>query len=286
MKKIYVTTNLFRVSESAMFYAAELARQTGAELTVIHAYHLIPYYSDFYASKQREQLEAIREESDAKLREWCESKASSGEFNYRIINREGLPREVIVDAVNQSPPDLLIMGTRTTWLIDKVLFGSKTGEVLAEIDCPLLVVPEDTPYSHFSNIAVASDFLFADLTTIEKLVDIAKPVKGTINVFHVLNKDASTNKDEAEYFDEFKNEIQNRIDYANITFKLVHGHNFVKTINEYTESTGANLLVMSQTDKNWFARLFNPSVTKKRFYRMTIPTLFFKAHDNEAESDF
>jgi len=286
MEKIYVTTNFLEVSESALNYAAELAKQTGAELTLIHAYHLFPYYSDMYATMRYAQSKRMKEDAEVKMRKWCEKNAPSDEFRCKIINREGLSRDVIIDVVNQSPPDLLIMGTHKAWLIDKVIFGSKTGQVLPEISCPLLVIPENTPYVPFSQIVFATDFQDSDLDSIQILVDLAAPLNGTIHVLHVVNDDDPTSTYDITYFEDFKKEVTSKVDYPHINFELVHATKLVKELNNYTKASNANLLVMSQTYKNWYVRLFHASVTQKQFYRITIPTLFFKGLPDDSIGDF
>ena len=279
MKKIFVATNFSPSSEGALTYGVQLAVQSGAELTLIHAYHLTPFPSDSFESMRLAQLRKMEAEAEAAMLEWLQDNAPIAEFNYRIINQQGLAQEVITDLVEAEKPDLLIMGSRKMSLIDKVVFGSVTGGVMDKVDCPMLVVPERSVGQPFNRIVFASDMHDNDLAIIRFLTDLARPVGGKIEVLHLVNDLEDNSQYESSYFEDFKQEIIEKVSYPEIYFELLNTSNLSETLTEHSQEAGANLLVLSSTQKNWFARLFEPSITRQQFYRITRPTLFFKARD-------
>jgi nucleotide-binding universal stress UspA family protein len=279
MNKIYTTTDFGEVSKDATRYASELAIQTNAKLALIHAYQPMPYRTNVYLPTRIEETEKLKQKVEKSMANWCNENIVFNGLKFETINKEGPVKETIVNLVNEEQPDLLIMGTHNAGLIDKVVFGSITGRVLPEITCPLLVVPEGVQYTPFSKIVFATDFHDSDVNCLHQLVELATPTNAEIKVLHILHGNNENQHYETSYFEDFKEDVSQRVKYSNINFELIHANNLITTLNEYTKHSHANLLAMAQTGKNWFARLFDASITKRQLYRITIPTLFFLVRD-------
>ena len=285
MKNLLVATDFHSSSESATEVAVGLAQQFDANLTVLHSYHLFPYYTDMYPTLAANQFEQLEDEAQEAMQKWCSKHLPASGLNYKPLHLPGLARDVIVKQAQELNPDLLVMGTRKTWLIDKVVFGSVAGEVLHDVSCPVLVVPEGSAVDALEKIVYATDFHDSDQECIEQLVKLARPNNATVTVLHVVNDDDPDQAFEENYFEDFKKEMQEAVNYPELRFELVHAAKLVEALSIYAEVEEIGLLAMAKTDKNWFARLFSPSITRKHFYRSTVPTLFFTAADYEAPSD-
>ena len=286
MKTILVATDFHNNSESATRMAVALTKQFDAELTVLHAYHLFPYYTDMYPTLAEQQFDQLKAEAQTAMLEWCTSHLPADEVMYNPLHLPGLASDVIIEQTKKLQPELLVMGTRKTWLIDKVIFGSVAGTVMADVTCPVLVVPENTEATPLKKLLYATDFHDSDLDCIRQLVDLAKPSEASLTVLHIVNDQDPDQEFDTSYFDDFQKEVEEAVNYPHIRFELVHAENLVESLNTYTQVAEIDLLAMAKTGKNWFARLFSPSITRKHFYRSTVPTLFFTAVDDENSTDF
>ena len=224
MKTILVATDFHNNSESATRMAVALTKQFDAELTVLHAYHLFPYYTDMYPTLAEQQFDQLKAEAQTAMLEWCTSHLPADEVMYNPLHLPGLASDVIIEQTKKLQPELL--------------------------------------------------------------VDLAKPSEASLTVLHIVNDQDPDQEFDTSYFDDFQKEVEEAVNYPHIRFELVHAENLVESLNTYTQVAEIDLLAMAKTGKNWFARLFSPSITRKHFYRSTVPTLFFTAVDDENSTDF
>ncbi|WP_414475362.1 universal stress protein [Microvirga sp. M2] len=115
-----------------------------AQLALVHAFLPLAKGKLSYAGLSRETIE--RYVADARVRATKELIAfldANGLDDHRRSMRieEGSPFEVIAAVVEQSKPDVLIVGTHGRSGIAKMLLGSVTEEVLRSLDIDILAVP-------------------------------------------------------------------------------------------------------------------------------------------------
>ncbi len=85
--------------------------------------------------------------------------------------------------------DLVVMGSHKSNGLARFLFGSHTHNVLDNINCPVLLVPESLKYKGISSMAYATDLTFNDLKVINYLISIAKPFNAEVFVSHISPND-------------------------------------------------------------------------------------------------
>jgi nucleotide-binding universal stress UspA family protein len=130
LRKILLCTDFSDHARHASKYALSMAKEYGAELTLLHVLEHFPSSTDLpnattEALKQLEQVVAAHER------------------NSYIVNhvvRVGKPYQQIIQFAVETQTDLAIMGVRGCGAFDTCVFGSTTYRVVQLGPCPVLAV--------------------------------------------------------------------------------------------------------------------------------------------------
>ncbi len=107
-----------------------MAKEYGAELTLLHVLEDIPRSEDFECATQKVAK---------RLEELAVPKMCAG-CNVRTLVRIGKPYQQIVQLATEAQADLVIMGVRGHGALDSAIFGSTTYRVIQLGPCPVLAV--------------------------------------------------------------------------------------------------------------------------------------------------
>jgi len=138
LKRILVPIDFFDCSLDALEYAAAVAKESGAEVTLLHVMEPVSYGLDF-ALGDAASLARTREGMLQRL-EKLTAALVAAEIPTRSRVRGGIPRDAILDESQQWPSDLIVMGTHGRRGISHLLNGSVAEAVLRHADCPVLAV--------------------------------------------------------------------------------------------------------------------------------------------------
>jgi nucleotide-binding universal stress UspA family protein len=140
--KILVPTDFSASSELASQLAVELARTTGASLTLLHVYNPMPY-----EVPPGTRFSAIVNVDDAiagfrKLLEGSKLRAErAGAARVETLLLEGTAYMEIVRTAEEHDYNLIVMGTHGRTGFDHMLLGSVAEKVVRKAPCPVLTVP-------------------------------------------------------------------------------------------------------------------------------------------------
>ncbi len=123
-------------AQKAARLAADLARQYGANLYVVHTYDPAPdYLGEPYLqeviSKRTEAADWVIEQAKTWLGELPQ-------LETEVL--EGPPAEAILRVAQVRQVDLIVMGTRGLGQLSGLLLGSQSQKVLTHAQCPVLLV--------------------------------------------------------------------------------------------------------------------------------------------------
>jgi nucleotide-binding universal stress UspA family protein len=154
IKKIFYATDLSENARHSFGYAASLANSYGAGITMLHVLEDVSAYQDSLViniigeqkwdelRKNKEQvvLDTIRE----RLEKFCEDVSrelpACPFITDDIIVKIGNPVEEILQEVDASGCDIVVMGTRGHGIIADAMMGSTSRRVLRRCKKPVLVV--------------------------------------------------------------------------------------------------------------------------------------------------
>jgi acetoin utilization protein AcuB len=135
--RMLVAVDLSPASDAVVDYAVRLAAQTGARLTVFHAYTAADVaeaqqrgvYADQFVESLRSDIAYLLERAGADARQ------------VTIAIAMGPPVEAILRAAADARADLIVVGTHGRSGLDRLLIGSVAEGVLRRAPCPVVVLP-------------------------------------------------------------------------------------------------------------------------------------------------
>ena len=146
MKTIIIPTDFSPVATNAMHYGLEMARSVNASLLLFHAYQVPVSYSDVpiilvsvdeLKKSAEERLETLKKEvehiTSGAVKIYTE--AVMGNFSDELEN--------ICQKIN---PFAVVMGSKGSAGIERVLFGSNTLAAIKHITWPVIAVPPGKTY--------------------------------------------------------------------------------------------------------------------------------------------
>jgi universal stress protein A len=140
LKNILVPVDFSDCSKKALQYAIPLARQFGAEITLLHVVQpYLPVPETGAVDVELVQV-TMRDEGEKELEALRQGLA--GVVPSRTVLRVGNPHVEIIDVAKQLESDLIIVSTHGRTGLAHVFLGSTAERVVRHAGCPVLVVRE------------------------------------------------------------------------------------------------------------------------------------------------
>ncbi len=139
---ILLTTDFSDASEEAVTKAGEMARATGAKLTVLNVHHQAPAAPEAVIPPDKQVTPA---ELDAEARQKLDDLRSTllqGVESVSLVSLENVSAPLaICEYAAQHGVDLIVIGTHGRTGMSRLLLGSVAEKVVRHARCPVLVVP-------------------------------------------------------------------------------------------------------------------------------------------------
>lgn len=288
IKKILVPIDFSANSLNAACYAAHVAQQKGAEITLFHSYFnpvTDPGASDhFYAFPVSiaETLNEIIENSNElmndfrkKLDNYTMDQSITGvSMKTELIG--GVAEGAVLDFAEVGKYDLLIVGIRgkesaQNWL------GSFTTDIINKSRIPVLAIPENTFYKKtmFKRVMYATNFDKTDGIAIQELIKIARPLETHISIVHI--DDTMDNPFINYDLAHFKEKYIGDVNQVSMDFNLIVNKNLTVGIDHFIAEHKIDIISVTAHKRNLITSLFLPSLTKELLFRLEIPILIFHA---------
>jgi nucleotide-binding universal stress UspA family protein len=268
MKTILAPVDFSEASANAVLYAAELARKSSARLKMVYVLQKEDDEKEIVAKLKSMESE-VRRAFDSQLD--CESFFVHG----HLI--DGLKK---IMAVQQ--PDLIVMGTKGASGLKKILIGSNTVNVIANVRSPVLVIPEVARFSDFLNEGRNRIVLATDLDVLENpgALDILKEIallitESKVRVLSVRPKNTRLDGSKSRERDLLLSFFNPEIESERVTIfssGVISGINFY--LNQKNTDTG--LLAMIARDSG---HLIQKHYTREMASHTHLPLLVL--HDTE-----
>lgn len=131
------------VSARAIAFAAELVRSSPS-IHVVHAFH-IPFKGFLHGGKSfdrmaKRQQEAFGRNLSAEMEKFFALLTVDTARIERTFE-EGIPRDVILQAILKNSPDLVVVGTHGRSGLARAIVGSVAESILSEAPCDVLAIP-------------------------------------------------------------------------------------------------------------------------------------------------
>jgi len=291
IKRILVPIDFSNASFNAACYAAHVAKQKFAEVTLVHVYFnpvTDPIACDHFYAFPTSIAETLNEIIDnaremmADFRDKLNNYLTANDLSGIALKSElmgGIAEEAILDFMEVGKYDLLIIGIQgknegQNWL------GSFTIEIINKAKIPILAIPHNASYkkSIFKRIMYATNFDKSDGMAIHELIKIAMPLEIHISIVHIddTRENPFINYDLAHFKEKYGGDIKN----ATMDFDLIVNKNLAAGIENYIAEHQIDLISVISHKRNLITSLFRPSLTKELLFRLEIPMLIFHAVKN------
>lgn len=139
-KKILFPADLSEISSIIAPYVIELADQLGAEIHVLFVARSLNFYRDILvpASSILNFEEEISKGGHSAMKRFIDDAFQGHQVNFLLLRGE--PSETILDYVQSSQMDMIVMGTHGRKGLDRVLFGSVAEQVVKMAPVPVVTI--------------------------------------------------------------------------------------------------------------------------------------------------
>lgn len=166
LKNILVPTDFSRRANSALAVAADIARKSGATVTLLHVIDVpaeVMSGSDPIAMTSQGGSSMPVAPYMMKIMEYTKEKFAELKAKYADVS---ISEKVVFDKVSkhvaehvvENKTSLVVIGSNGVSGLDEVMVGSNTEKVVRFVKCPVLVVKNDSDNFAPKNIVYASDF--------------------------------------------------------------------------------------------------------------------------------
>jgi nucleotide-binding universal stress UspA family protein len=139
-KKICCPIDFSDASRAAMEVAADLARRTGAELVLLHAYPIPGYTFPDGSVVASPMMQDLADQAERHLEEWRADAAKLAGGKVTTQKAIGEPAAEIVAFAKAAGADLVVVGTHGRTGLEHALMGSVAERVVRRAHCPVLSV--------------------------------------------------------------------------------------------------------------------------------------------------
>lgn len=169
-------------------------------------------------------------------------------------------------AIKEEKINFVVMGTAGSSGWEAFFLGTNTGSVIGTIDVPVLCIPLEAKFEKINTIGFTTRYRSKDKKALKDVLNIAKKTNAKVKCLYV--KTANSDVPEAtikHWEEEFEGEP--------IQFSIIPSDDVKGTILDFVLFKDIDVLAMITYKRNFFADLFNPSLTKNFVNKSPVPIL-------------
>jgi nucleotide-binding universal stress UspA family protein len=282
MKTILLPTDFSENSERALEFAIGIAKLSNAKIIAVNAYYIPIIDLNVPPSIMDELYESEEKEIEKKLKEICKkislnTSITGKKITSEYITEQNIPAVEISKIAKEKEADLIIMGRDSQddfW----GFFGSTTTDALEKVECPILVVKENSKFIEFKNIYFALEDIKEDLTTIEQIIPFAKIFNAEITIVHVDKyaeniEDLYGTEEKREKAETLVKVTRRYTNYSKINLHSVLADDTIEGLNNFLKIKKIDLWVLLKYDRRWIETIFHISVIKNLLKEDNTPLL-------------
>lgn len=278
MKKILVPTDFSKASLIAVDVAYDVAKRSGAYVTVLHV--IEEAGSDSYSVVGQGRPSSVEEtiftiELIRKSRKQLEKLVN--EPKYKDVRMEGELRignafHGMRTIITEHKVDLVVMGTRGHTKIEEMMIGSNTERVVRHMRCPVLTVHSKPTKLDFKNIVYATA-MSKDEEVFSRIVKRTQQIyDSTVHLVRINTPgDFQRDKVVRDYMEKFAK----KLGLKNYTVNVYNDLTTEEGIIYFADSIDADLVCMATHGRTGFAHVMAGSVAEDVVGHSKRPVLTF-----------
>ncbi|MBZ4191624.1 universal stress protein [Niabella beijingensis] len=268
MKTILVLVDFSKAAFNAVNYAVEVAMTCKASLFLLYVCDLpvnftqVPVSLDIDDERLNAEAELIK--LKVKIHE-----RTRGDLNIFSEVRNGNFFSEVKSFCEYVRPYIVIMGSQGTSIMEKLVLGGHAVYEMQHLPCTSLAVPCKMRFSEIKKVALAWDFQNPmDRSFIEKIGQLISDFGAELHVISVIigEKDLLQLRIKT---------LKSQMEFSRLApvFHCLEGKKTSKSIMEYVENNGFDLLVLFPGEYSLFEELIFPTHTKKLVLHCSVPIM-------------
>ncbi len=282
MKKILVPTDLSEISEHALRFAVNLAKQAG-DMEIILLNILTPVHSDAFAASgevtmmQGATAERFNLEMMKKQMERLEDDISQYQDEFDKISTTVRFNDNTGDInryVKEFAADYVIIGTTDKDSFIDFLFGNATENIVRRLDCPVITVKNEIKGEPIKNIVLAIDIEEKEIEGIDKVAEIAEALGAQIHLVYVFTEGASNS-----IMVDKLNKLALAHKLKNFTINTVNNSDIENGLVNFARKSESELFAVLSGGKGKLHQLIYGSTANEIIKEANLPVLVCKLHE-------
>lgn len=139
-KKILCPVDFSEFTGDVVTYAADISKQYGAELHVLHVIPNLTYFTPYESFLTPENLVAMEKNIQDEVDRDFKKVLSKVGVDVRKVVRTGVAFVEIIDYAKTEGIDLIVMGTHGRSGIEHILIGNVAEKVVRKSPCPVMTI--------------------------------------------------------------------------------------------------------------------------------------------------
>lgn len=139
-KKVLCPVDFSKFTEEVITYAADIAKQYGAELHVLHVIPNLTYFTPYESFLTPENLVAVEKNIQDEVERDFGKILKHVDMEIKKVVKTGVAFVEIIDYAKSEGIDLIVMGTHGRSGIEHILIGNVAEKVVRKSPCPVLTI--------------------------------------------------------------------------------------------------------------------------------------------------
>lgn len=269
MKKVLLPTDFSSCARNAAEYAIKLFGFTDVEYTLLNTYYEPSGNAEMMVSLVDNLKQQSQSSIDAEFK-YLFQRFGDKQLNIKGLSQYGNLSYALEDKVSGNQIDYVVMGTKGASGFKKFFSGSNASDVINDIKCPLLIVPEQMPYIDPVRIGLSTNFQeWKNLEILEPLKSLIHKFDSEVRVITIESDIALVHNEKNASRAWLENELQ---DIPHLFYKE-ELTDVKKGISDFVDNYEIDILVMIAKHRNFFERMFHSSMTRQMAMLTNTPLL-------------
>jgi nucleotide-binding universal stress UspA family protein len=279
MKKILVPTDFSKPAGIAIGVAADIAKKSGAELTLLHVIEEAVGNSlnvegqvsaDAGWDEKLFNLKLI-EKAKKQMSKLSEDSRFEG-VRLKTQLRVGTPYHGMNKIITEKKVDLVVMGTSGRSDLEHMIIGSNTEKVVRTAACPVLTVYNKPATKEFKEIVYATS-MDKDEEVFSRIVRTTQQLYNS--TIHLVRINTPANFQRDVLVKKYMQDFAKRLQLKNYTINVFNDVSEEEGIIYFADSVNADLVAMSTHGRTGFAHVLAGSIAEDVVSHSRRPVLTF-----------